>query len=66
MLLKSDWLFNTQTRVPLADWLILENNEKATLNINMPYWDEIFPVGVLKLWCSDIYRDKQVGSDFIK
>ena len=21
-----------------ADWLILENYEKATLNINMPYW----------------------------
>ena len=39
---KSDWLFNThtQTRVLQADWiwLLLENNEKATLNINMPYW----------------------------
>ena len=29
---KSDWLFNTQ-----SDWLILENVEKANLNINMPY-----------------------------
>ena len=35
----SDWLFNTQSRVLLADGLILENNEKATLNINMPYSD---------------------------
>ena len=33
----SDWLFNTQSRVLQADWLILENNEKATLNINMLY-----------------------------
>ena len=32
----SDWLFNTQSRVLQADWLILENNERATLNINMP------------------------------
>ena len=32
-----DWLFNTQSRVVQADWLMLENNEKATLNINMPY-----------------------------
>ena len=34
---KSDWLFNTQSRALQADWLILENNEKATLNINMTY-----------------------------
>ena len=34
---KSDWLLNTQSRVLQADWLMLENNEKATLNINMPY-----------------------------
>ena len=33
---KSDWLFNTQSRVLQSDWLIIENNEKATLNINMP------------------------------
>ena len=32
---KCDWLFNTQSRVLLADWLILEDNEKATLNINI-------------------------------
>ena len=36
-LFDSDWLFNTQSRVLQADWLILENNEKVTLNINMPY-----------------------------
>ena len=34
---KSYWLFNTPSRVLQADWLILENDEKATLNINMPY-----------------------------
>ena len=34
---KSEWLFNTQSRVLQADWLILENNEKAALSINMPY-----------------------------
>ena len=34
----SDWLSNTQSRVRQADWLMLEYNEKATLNINMPYY----------------------------
>ena len=33
----SDWLFNTQSRVLRTDWLMLKNNEKATLNINRPY-----------------------------
>ena len=28
------WLSDTQSRVLQADWSILENNEKATLNIN--------------------------------
>ena len=28
---------NTQSRILLADWLILDNNEKATWNNNMPY-----------------------------
>ena len=32
-----EWLFNNRSRVLQADWLMLENNEKATLNINMPY-----------------------------
>ena len=27
------WLFNTQSRVPKADWFILDTIEKATLNI---------------------------------
>ena len=35
---KSDWLFNSQSIVLQADWFILENNGKATLKINMPYW----------------------------
>ena len=30
-------MFNTQSRVLQADWLILENNEKATLNNNIPF-----------------------------
>ena len=33
----SDWLVNTQSRVLQTDWFKLEINEKATLNINMPY-----------------------------
>ena len=33
-----DWLFNTPSRVLRGDWLMLENNEKATLNIIMPYY----------------------------
>ena len=36
-LFDSDWLFNTHSRVLQADWLILENNEKETFSINMPY-----------------------------
>ena len=35
---KSDRLFNTQSRVLQAYWFMMKNNEKATLNINMPYW----------------------------
>ena len=34
----SDLLFNTQSRVPQADWFVLEINEKAALNINKLYW----------------------------
>ena len=33
-----DRLLNTQTRVLQADWLALENDEKATLDIDMPYY----------------------------
>ena len=33
----SDWLSNIQSRVLQADWFISENNEKATLSVNMPY-----------------------------
>mgnify|MGYP001799933796 CR=1 FL=1 len=36
--LHSDWLFNTQSRVLQAPGrLILENNEKATSHIYIPY-----------------------------
>ena len=35
--LNSDLLLTTQSRVMQADWFILEINEKATLNINIPY-----------------------------
>ena len=35
---KSDWLINTQSRVPLADWWLLENSERASLNISMSYY----------------------------
>ena len=37
--INSDWLVNTQSRELQADWFILEINEKAILNINMPYSD---------------------------
>ena len=33
---ESGKLFTTQSRVLQADWWILENNEKATLDMNMP------------------------------
>ena len=33
-----DWLFKAQSRVLQADWFILEFDEKATLNINIPYY----------------------------
>ena len=34
-------LFNTQSRVLQADLLMLENSEKAALNINMPYYGKV-------------------------
>ena len=43
----SDWLFNTQSRVLQADWLMLENDEKATLNINMPYFQRFFSKNII-------------------
>ena len=33
-----DWLFYTQSGMLQIDWLILENNENAILNVNVPYW----------------------------
>ena len=49
----SDWLFSTWSRLLQADWLILENNETATLNINMPY-----------SMAHIAYDDIQVSSEF--
>ena len=43
---KSDWLFNTQSRFLQVDWLILEDNEKTTLNIKMPYR--------IPIWCQQM------------
>ena len=36
---KSDWPFTTQSRLRVlqSDWLKLETDEKASLNIEMPY-----------------------------
>ena len=31
-----DWRFITQSRVLQVDWMILDNNEKTTIHINMP------------------------------
>ena len=38
---KSDCLTNTKSRALQTDWLILENKEKATLNINMSLFYEM-------------------------
>ena len=35
---KSDRVFCARSRVLQADWLILADNENATLNISMPYY----------------------------
>ena len=35
---KSDCLFNTQSIVLQAYWLIMENNEKAILSVKMPFY----------------------------
>ena len=42
----SDWLFNTQSRVQKADWLILENIDKATLNININIEEPSLKIGM--------------------
>ena len=41
---KFDWLFNTQSRVQQGDWWIMDNKEKATWNINMPYFATVLSV----------------------
>ena len=50
---KCYWLLNTQSRVLQADWFILEINEKATLNINMPLlFQEHVCIAVIPSWYS--------------
>ena len=39
----SDRLFDTQSWVLQVDWFIFEINEKATLNIDMPYYYFVIP-----------------------
>ena len=56
---KSDSLFKTQSRVLQDDWLILENNKKATLNINMPFSLE---PELCEFFIWGLYRSHQVVS----
>ena len=42
----SDWLFYTQSRVQQADWFILENIDKATLNININIEEPRLKIGM--------------------
>ena len=52
---KYGWTFNTQSRVLQADWLILENNEKATLNNNMPFCvASSFCLLSVSLWSAEV------------
>mgnify|MGYP001791735232 CR=1 FL=1 len=41
---KSDSLFNAHSRVLQSDQLILENDEKATLHINIDYISQLISV----------------------
>ena len=56
----SDWLFNTQSRVLRADWVILENNENATLNSNMS-----FPLRYQYWWLSMVLNWHQRHKNLI-
>ena len=55
----SDWLLDTQSREPQADWLILENNEKATLNIYMPYY--LYSVFLINIFWADLNKRLHFG-----
>ena len=44
--LQTGWLLNTKSRVLQADWVISEINEKATLNIDVHYYNSYLPVTV--------------------
>ena len=52
------WLAVYYSTLLQADWLILENNERATLHINLPYWSEYVTV-INELYCSTM--DISVG-----
>ena len=56
----SDWLFNSQLRVLSVDWLILENNEKATLNIDMPYYAEVSELQIFTPWDALSWQTKKI------
>ena len=52
---RSVWLFTTQSRVLQADWLILGNNEKATVNFNVPHCsDYLEENSIVALHCSSV------------
>ena len=57
---KSDWLFNTQSRILQADWLTFENNEKATLNTNMLYSTALW------YWCDLVLKCKYCKSNLLR
>ena len=50
-----DRLFTTLSRALLAEWLILDNNEKTTLRINMPHWTHNFFIIINVVFYSYVY-----------
>ena len=55
----SDWLFNTQSRILQVDWLILENNEKATLKVvSSHYWPLKFVLAGWLHHAHDIWKPR--------
>mgnify|MGYP001800783506 CR=1 FL=1 len=55
---ESDWLFNIQSRVLLADLFLLKNNGRAIFKLNMPYCKNTESKGGLGL-CAYILHFKQ-------
>ena len=52
------FLFDTQSKELQADWLILENNEKANIDISMPYCVkiEVNPSFTIEMLFGQIYQ----------